>query len=419
MRGRVGVRQRRGREDDVGKTQEMNDHEETESLLPRHGRDAGEAVNGTAYHRKGSNYYNLGDNPAAEGLRQRLHEQSLESTAIDRCLCCPPWCFITVNGVHLHPLSISLVLLWTVGIIVLLFVISDDVQKKWPRLMGKLSPGTSVSLHRAHSLDFPAITVCNLAKSVPLTPVKCSTYDSTGECPEFHVPFLKRFEKGTASGNGSPEDDEWVYESSLDMRKNISEIVRHKLTRENRLRHCLVFNNDLSSDPYQTHRKGLADALTLVLSINLNKYPKGAKYSGVHIDLHSQCDRALGDCPDELESTIVAAPGSPRFYRMTKHRHMYLNGTSVEYYDAKDSASGDYEFSKHFGPEDDTVVLTFLYDDMSLMEVREVPQYTWFNMLAEIGGIGGLLFGVGIFQLISSLLKCVFLGKSHINSLFV
>ena len=402
----------------------MNDHGETSPLLPRHEEDTDSTDSGTAYSRKivrsRSDYYQA-DNPAAEGMRKRLHKESLDSTAVDRCLSCPEWCFRTFNGVHLHPLSISLVLIWTIGMFLFLAVIGNDIQKKWPQLMGKLSPGTSVSLRRAHSLDFPAITICNLAKSVPLTPVRCSTYDLTGECPEFHVPFLKRDTSenhtvsDTSSGNG---DDEWVYDNSIDMRRNITDLLKHKLTQENVMRHCLVFNNDLTSNPYQTHRKGLADALTIVLSINLRKYPKDAKYSGVHIDLHSQCDRSLGNCPDELESTLVAAPGSPHFYRMTKHRHIYLNGTSVEYYDAKDSASGNHGFQKHFGPIDDTVVLTFLYDDMSLMEVREVPQYTWFNMFAEIGGIGGLLFGVGIFQLISIVLKCIFLGKSHINSFF-
>lgn len=32
----------------------------------------------------------------------------------------------------------------------------------------------------------------------------------------------------------------------------------------------------------------------VVLKININQYPSHAKYAGVHIDLHAQCDRSLG-----------------------------------------------------------------------------------------------------------------------------
>ena len=32
--------------------------------------------------------------------------------------------------------------------------------------------------------------------------------------------------------------------------------------------------------------------------------------------------------------------------------------------------------------EADTVVLTFLYDDMSLMEIRDMPKFTWVSLLA-------------------------------------
>ena len=36
---------------------------------------------------------------------------------------------------------------------------------------------------------------------------------------------------------------------------------------------------------------------------------------------------------------MVAAPGSPRFYRMTKHHHSFINGTEAEYFTSVDSAS--------------------------------------------------------------------------------
>ena len=63
-----------------------------------------------------------------------------------------------------------------------------------------------------------------------------------------------------------------------------------------------------------------------------------------------------------------------------------------------------------------TVVLTFLYADMSLMEAIEMPKYTWFSLMAEIGGLMGLLFGVGVINIITMLIKMVLLGKKYINS---
>jgi hypothetical protein len=38
---------------------------------------------------------------------------------------------------------------------------------------------------------------------------------------------------------------------------------------------------------------------------------------------------------------------------------------------------------------------------MSMMEAIEMPKYTWFNLLAEIGGLMGLLFGVGVINIIT------------------
>ena len=178
--------------------------------------------------------------------------------------------------------------------------------------------------------------------------------------------------------------------------------------------HCLIFNNK-PGDSYTTVKKGLADALVIVLKLNIAKYKEHAKFSGVHINLHPQCDRRKGECPDELSSSLLAAPGIPHFYRMSKHRHIHLNGTVQEYYDAKDSSSGDFKFEDSFGDRKDTVVMTFYYGSMSMTVVKELPRYTWFSMMGEVGGIMGLLFGVGIINVLGALLKSIILGTDWIN----
>lgn len=62
-----------------------------------------------------------------------------------------------------------------------------------------------------------------------------------------------------------------------------------------------------------------------------------------------QCDRRKGECPDEMSSSLMAAPGQPMFYRMTKVVNEYLNGTSHVHYEARDSELGDYKFEEEFG----------------------------------------------------------------------
>lgn len=73
------------------------------------------------------------------------------------------------------------------------------------------------------------------------------------------------------------------------------------------LDHCIVVNNDkehiyaagaldgtpLPSPPVTARRPrpppahtGLADTLMLAVSINVKKYPKASRFSGVHVSLH-------------------------------------------------------------------------------------------------------------------------------------
>ena len=56
---------------------------------------------------------------------------------------------------------------------------------------------------------------------------------------------------------------------------------------------------------------------------------------------------------------------------------------------------------------------------MSMTVVKELPHYTWFSMFGEIGGIMGLLFGVGIINVLGGLLKSFVLGKEYLNTCFI
>jgi hypothetical protein len=308
---------------------------------------------------------------SADILRKRVKsvdKLNVHEEAVKTCLFCPDFCFQTLFGIHFHPLNFILLSIWLLGILIFIIMVGGALESKWHRV--NADTATSVSLHHTQHLDFPAITICNMAHEVPLTPVKCSSFDSTKACPDYRIPIhLKDLVTTKKILDSSKAAGAIKLPNNIDNR-NIDDLKKINLTdvkeqqlamtsQRNTLRHCLVFNNN-KAEQYSTQRKGLADALTVVLSINIDMYPKHAKYSGVHIDLHSQCDRQLGECPKELDSTLVAAPGSPRFYRMTKHHHHYLNGTVTEYFEAKDSASGDYDFERHFGAVNDTGIITVL-----------------------------------------------------------
>ena len=324
--------------------------------------------------------------------------------AVNSCSCCPGFCFTTICGIHLHPLNVSLLILYLSGVFLFLWAVNDALGQRWTMLTS-LHPSTSTSLqvHDTRTLDFPAITICNLAPHVPLTLLSCNSFDHQTDCPEHHVPKLVKKNKQKKNHH----------------RHNLDKSEQQQQIETRSLDHCIAFNNKIGNS-YTTQKRGLADALVVVLKINVDKYnKKNARFTGVHINLHPQCIRANGECPAELSSSLLAAPGIPRFYRMSKHVHEFLNGTISEYYDAKESSSGDNNFHESFGDRKDTVVLTFYYASMSMTVVKELPHYTWFSMFGEIGGIMGLLFGVGIINVLGGLLKSFVLGKEYLNTCFI
>ena len=210
-----------------------------------------------------------------------------------------------------------------------------------------------------------------VVKKVPLQESYCGSYGGEKACPERHVP------------KGRPN--------------------------------CISYNSGTGRAQVIAKKHGLADSVMLVLRLQLDKYPASARFSGVHVQLHSQCSHTDGTCPSELSASLISAPGAARFFRISKVAHHYNNGSQTEHFEAKDSDAGDHNFEAMFGPRKDTVVLVFYYATLSQLLIRELPKYSWLNLSAEMGGIMGLLFGVGIVNVTTWLLKACFLGKHSLR----
>lgn len=63
-------------------------------------------------------------------------------------------------------------------------------------------------------------------------------------------------------------------------------------------------------------------------------------------------------------------------------------------------------------------MLGFHYTSMSEMVIKELPRYTWLSLGAEIGGIIGFLFGIGIVNVIAGIIKAIFLGRPYVQKVF-
>jgi len=83
---------------------------------------------------------------------------------------------------------------------------------------------TAVRVRYAHELPFPAITICNMARTVALDSLYCGTYTNTSLC----YPQQAR----------------------------------------DRMSNCISVNNDLNKTVYTTSKTGLAD--TLLVAVRLN-----------------------------------------------------------------------------------------------------------------------------------------------------
>lgn len=244
---------------------------------------------------------------------------------------------------------------------VLLFSWAASVLFRRLQEMGEKRPSTSVHMRYAENLPFPAITVCNMATQVPLETMWCGSYVSneTSRCVAVIPP-------------GMP--------------------------------HCLTFNNHLNGSVYTTEKTGLADTLMISLRIKRKEYPPSSRFVGVHVSLHPQCHHGK-DCPEELSNVLMASPGQPKFFRMRRLTLQYLNGTSETQFEARDTISSVGDFEKSFGDREDTVVMGFHFSSLAETLITELPSYTLMDLGAELGGIMGLIFGTGAFDVLLHVIR--------------
>lgn len=137
----------------------------------------------------------------------------------------------------------------------------------------------------------------------------------------------------------------------------------------------------------------------IAISIDIDKYPTNLFTSGVQIYLHSQ------NSPATSSSGLFVSPGQLKLVRMKKTINVYLNGTIIESFEGKISSQGDIGFEKQWGDRNDTVVAAFLYQDLDVIVVRELPPYDILAFLSETGGILGLLLGTSLVNLLIYVLQ--------------
>ena len=180
--------------------------QETSSLLRRHSL----LESSSRSHQQGDNRRLRSDSgtktavPKAEketrygSRKELLHDRQSKFTgklppsqvvAIDRCSCCPSFCFKTVWGLQMHPLNLTLFILYISGAILFCIAVSSIMGQRWVILTSAhQTTSTSLQVKDARTLDFPAITICNLAAHVPLELLSCKSFDHQTVCPEWHVP---------------------------------------------------------------------------------------------------------------------------------------------------------------------------------------------------------------------------------------
>jgi hypothetical protein len=239
-----------------------------------------------------------------------------------------------------------------------------NLWSRWNQLIEPVS-SNGFDIHSFQQLLFPSITICNAIPNVKLKHNKCLNYENEINC-EYKEEFIK------------------LKKSSLKTKEHFAS--------------CLTYNGNLD-DSFLATRQGIHDMLIISVKIGINDYPRNALTSGVHIALHSQGSKA------GVDYGLMASPGELFLVRLKKTVNEYLNSTSFETFDGKISPMGGHNFENIFGVKNDTVALAFLYEDLNVMIVRELPPYNFMTFLSETGGMLGLLLGTSLVNLVVFLLQ--------------
>jgi hypothetical protein len=259
-----------------------------------------------------------------------------------------------MTGCAIYSIFLILFLIWTL----------INLWSRWNQLIEPVS-SNGFDLHPFQQLIYPSITVCNITPNVKLHHNKCLNYETELNC-EYKEETIK------------------LKKSFLKTKQNFAS--------------CLTYNFNLD-DAFVATKLGMQDMLIISMKIGINEYPKTSLTSGVHISLHSQNSKS------EIDYGLMASPGELFLVRLKKTVNEYLNSTSIESFDGKISTMGDHNFEENFGLKNDTVALAFVYEDLNVMIVRELPPYDILTFLSETGGVLGLLLGTSLVNLVVFLLQ--------------
>ena len=255
--------------------------------------------------------------------------------------------------------------IYTVFIFLFLIWTLLNLWPRWNEIIYPV-PSNAFELQNFQQLIYPNITVCNIYHNMPLTHNKCQKFQN---------------------------------EISCEYKEEIFSFKKNKLrVKPNEEYHCLTYNDNIET-AFVATKTGIQDMLTISIRINIDKYPKNSTTNGVMVSLHSQKMKIGNDF------NIIAAPGEVFLVRLKKNVKEYLNSTIIESFEGKVSSMGKYNFNSNWGNQDDTVVLSFTYQDLNVMIVKELSPYTLFNFFSETGGVLSLLLGSSILNLIIILLQ--------------
>jgi len=258
------------------------------------------------------------------------------------------------------------------GVFLIIFIIWTllNLWAKWEEIIEPV-PGSGFEMKKFQQLIYPAITLCNVTPNVTLTHLACMNYEKNDIRCEYkeHKQNIKKTRKFKKDDKHSEEN------------------------------HCLIYNNNLEG-VFVANKLGIEDMIILTLSINIYQYPKNYFLSGVYVYLTEQEKINLNNFG------LVASPGEIYLIRLKKSVKEFINSTNnEENFDMKISTLTTNNFEGQWGHKNNTIVLAFLYQDLNVLYVKELPPYDIYSFLSETGGLIGLLVGASLVNLLIFLLQ--------------
>ena len=267
-----------------------------------------------------------------------------------------------------------LMLVWTVLFTIFAVWNGTNLNAKWNTIRHP-SPGSSVTLEPppATGLDFPAITICNIADGVPLTVKNCTS--PTGENCLGEIYY-------STHGNRSCASLKYCFSSALP---------------------CSPYVSDpFEIDGVETTRS----LIKLTVDIHKDQYPATAELRGSSVTLHEN------HMPPRLRTKGFYVPtGLASLVRIRKIIERALDLSEDISFEAISSYANLQPVAIPEDSDKDSLsLISIAYRVMAIRVVKETPSYDALSFLSEMGGIAGLLLGIGAYQVFETLFGA-FLGE--------